>query len=178
MPLATNTDARYSVPGVGRPFLRSHLPDADKGKAWRQSVGNGYTGPIPFQDVPDGRNFRVRLGLNFQLGRGYRLGYGASDPYYADPSEQALPYAVDASGLEANRVGPEQLKAQRWSISGVARPFLRAHYPSASFEAPWRRSIGNAVGIDTDTVDIDVIPSTISPSEETASTPTYTEELV
>ena len=35
---------RFSVPGVGRPFMRSQFPVAAKGIAWRVSVGLTYSG--------------------------------------------------------------------------------------------------------------------------------------
>jgi len=178
MPLGTNSDARYSATGVGRPFLRSHLPDETKQKAWRQSVGNGYVGPIPALLVPEGRNFRVRLGLNFGLGRGYRLGYGDSDPYYADPSEQELPYAVESNPGNHNTDTPEVLKVKRWSIPGVARPWTRSNYPTGEPDESWRRGTGNTIGMTTSISDIEEMPETITASEETASTPTYTVEVV
>ncbi|MCA9455863.1 MAG: hypothetical protein KC587_04325 [Nitrospira sp.] len=178
MPLGTNTNARFSVPGVGRPYLRSHFPDEAKGSEWRRSAGNTYPGPLIDQEVPEGRDFRVRFGVGFQLGRGYRLGYGQSDPYFADPSEKALPYTIDASGLTSNQDIPVALKVWRWSVSGVGRPGLRSTYPSASMGASWRRSVGNVVGLETEAVDVDLMPSVIIPSTETASIPTYTEEIV
>lgn len=39
-----SVNKRASVPGAGRPFLRSNWPDATKGKAWRYSVGNAWYG--------------------------------------------------------------------------------------------------------------------------------------
>lgn len=43
--MALDTAAkRRSVPGVGRPWLRSHLNDASAGSAWRINSGNAYAG--------------------------------------------------------------------------------------------------------------------------------------
>lgn len=178
MPLGTNTNARFAASGVGRPFLRSHFPDEVKGVDWRRSVGNTYTGILVDQEVPEGRNFRVRFGIGFQMGRGYRLGFGQSDPYFADPSEQALPYAIEASGLTDSQGLPVALKVWRWSTPGVGRPGLRSKYPSAAMGASWRRSVGNVVGLETESVDVDLMPSVLVPSVETVTTPTYTEEIV
>ena len=43
MSLAT-TDARWSVPGIARPWMRSTYPDSAYGQPWRQSAGLGYAG--------------------------------------------------------------------------------------------------------------------------------------
>ena len=38
--------ARWSIPGVARPFMRSTFPDTAKGQAWRQSVGLTFAGNL------------------------------------------------------------------------------------------------------------------------------------
>ena len=45
MPL-NSKQRRAAAVGAGRPFLRSHEPDATKGEAWRESVGS-FISPAP-----------------------------------------------------------------------------------------------------------------------------------
>lgn len=59
--MALDTAAkRWAVPGVGRPWMRSNLPNTAKDETWRPGAGNAY----PVATFSSGNAFQVAWARN------------------------------------------------------------------------------------------------------------------
>lgn len=66
--MALDTAAkRWAVPGVGRPWMRSNLPNTAKDEAWRPGAGNAY--PVATFSTGGGQSNAPRYFARTQSGQ-------------------------------------------------------------------------------------------------------------
>lgn len=82
---------RASIPGVGRPWMRSKWPDANKDQAWRAAVGNAWAGAVILTVAPV-------LSLPTAVGTGR---YSGSGTVTTDKGEGTLYYLVSENASES-----------------------------------------------------------------------------